>query len=290
MAYRASKVSGNLMSRRRFINSVSGLIGLVALLVLSGCNSTELLLDDDYNPRVTWGRHVVSEGETLYSVAMRYGWNYRNLAAANGIGPPYEIHPGDVIRLDREVEPGSGSRSVASRSSSGSSDQGAKSASPKTSESSSSSSRESSSRPSSENQARNKALQGGNTSDNDIVWRWPHSGPVIAKYSSESADMNKGIDIGGDAGDPIAAAANGSVVYAGSGLLGYGNLIIVNHSEHFLSAYAHNRAILVEEGEKVSQGETIAEMGSTGADRTMLHFEIRRKGDPVDPAQYLPPR
>ncbi|WP_133735189.1 peptidoglycan DD-metalloendopeptidase family protein [Halospina denitrificans] len=278
------------MSQRRFINSAPGLIGLVVLLVLSGCNSTELLLDDDYNPRVTWGRHVVSEGETLYSVAMRYGWNYRDLAAANGIQEPYEIHPGDVIHLNREVEQGTGARSSAGRSSPSSTDQGTESTSRKPSQNTSSSTPKSSSVASSGNRASNTELQAGNTSVNDIVWRWPHSGPVIAKYSSESADMNKGIDIGGDAGDPIEAAADGSVVYAGSGLLGYGNLIIVNHSEHFLSAYAHSRAILVEEGEKVSQGETIAEMGSTGADRTMLHFEIRRKGDPVDPAQYLPPR
>ena len=290
MAYRASKVSGNLMSRRRFINSVPALMGLIILLVLSGCNSTELLLDDDYNPKVTWGQHVVSEGETLYSVAMRYGWNYRNLAAANGIKPPYEIHPGDVIHLNREVEQGNVSRSSARRSSSNSSDQVTKSASREPPETSPSSTRQSSSTASSANRASNTALQASNASSNDIDWRWPHSGPIIAKYSSESADMNKGIDIGGDAGDPIEAAADGSVVYAGSGLLGYGNLIIVNHSDHFLSAYAHNRTILVAEGQKVSQGETIAEMGSTGADRTMLHFEIRRKGDPVDPAQYLPPR
>ncbi|MFO7788457.1 MAG: peptidoglycan DD-metalloendopeptidase family protein [Halospina sp.] len=102
--------------------------------------------------------------------------------------------------------------------------------------------------------------------------------------------MNKGVDIGGDAGDPVKAAADGSVVYAGSGLLGYGNLIIVNHSETFLSAYAHNRKILVEEGQDVGQGDTIAEMGESGADRIMLHFEVRRQGDPVDPMQYLPRR
>lgn len=290
MAYRASKVSGNLMSQRRFTNPVTGLIVLVTLLLMGGCNSTELLLDDDYNPRVTWGRHVVSKGETLYSVAMRYGWNYRNLAAANGIEPPYEIHPGDVIHLDRKVDRSSVARSSSPRTSTSSSNQSANSNSQQSSQSSPTTTREPSSTASSTNGPSNTELQGSNTSGNDIHWRWPHSGPIIAKYSSESADMNKGIDIGGDAGDPIEAAADGNVVYAGSGLLGYGNLIIVNHSEYYLSAYAHNREILVEEGQKVSQGETIAEMGSTGADRTMLHFEIRRKGDPVDPAQYLPPR
>ena len=278
------------MSHRRFVHAVTAFLLVAITLMLGGCNSTELLLDDDYNPRVTWGRHVVSKGETLYSVAMRYGWDYRNLAAANGIKPPYEIHPGDVIHLDRSVERQAGARSSSDSSSSGSSGGVANETSRQASRSSSPGASKAGSNTSTADRASNTALQASNTSGNDIDWRWPHSGPIIAKYSSASADMNKGIDIGGDAGDPIEVAADGSVVYAGNGLLGYGNLIIVNHSEHFLSAYAHNREILVEEGQKVSQGETIAEMGSTGADRTMLHFEIRKKGEPVDPAQYLPPR
>lgn len=278
------------MSRRRFTRCFPAIAGLIVLLALSGCNSTDLLLDSDYNPRVTWGRHVVSEGETLYSVAMRYGWNYRELAAANDIEPPYEIHPGDVIHLDQEAESVAGTGSSADQRPSSSSPKNGSKAPEKTADRSSAGTQQSSSATTSRSSTSNTELQGSNTSSDDIDWRWPHSGPIIANYSSESADMNKGIDIGGDAGDPIEAAADGNVVYAGSGLLGYGNLIIVNHSEHFLSAYAHSREILVEEGQKVSQGDTIAEMGSTGADRTMLHFEIRKKGDPVDPAQYLPPR
>lgn len=275
------------MSERRFHRHFPVSVALVLLLALGGCNSTDLLLDSAYNPKVDWGKHVVSEGETLYSVAMRYGWNYRELAAANDIDPPYELKPGDVIHLDKEA----GDIPDTDSSSPGSS---ASTSRDKTSRASTESSAErnqdSGSETASSSSSGNTELQGSNTSDNDIHWRWPHSGPIIAKYSSESADMNKGIDIGGDAGDPIEAAADGNVVYAGSGLLGYGNLIIVNHSEHFLSAYAHNREILVEEGQKVSQGETIAEMGSSGADQTMLHFEIRRNGDPVEPTQYLPSR
>ncbi|TVP59115.1 MAG: peptidase M23, partial [Halomonadaceae bacterium] len=102
--------------------------------------------------------------------------------------------------------------------------------------------------------------------------------------------MNKGVDIGGDEGDPVKAAAAGNVVYAGSGLLGYGKLIIVNHNSQYLSAYAHNRKILVNEGDRVSRGQQIAEMGDTGTNRVKLHFEIRKNGDPVDPQQYLPKR
>lgn len=102
--------------------------------------------------------------------------------------------------------------------------------------------------------------------------------------------MNKGIDIGGELGDPIFAAAAGEVVYAGSGLLGYGNLIIINHNALYLSAYAHNRRILVMEGQSIKAGQKIAEMGRSGVEKPMLHFEIRRDGKPVDPLQYLPRR
>lgn len=290
MAYRASITRGNTMRRRRFTGPLLSLTGAMLLLLLVGCNTSDLLMDEGYNPRVTWGRHVVTEGETLYSVAMRYGWNYRNLAAANGIDPPYQVHPGDVIRLDKEADSTSPPSSSSATASSPKPDRTSDNTSRQKSDEKESVASAPSSTESSGKDDRNSALQSSNDTDDDINWRWPHSGPIIAKYSSESADMNKGIDIGGDAGDPIEAAADGSVVYAGSGLLGYGNLIIVNHSEHFLSAYAHSQEILVEEGERVSQGDTIAEMGSTGADRTMLHFEIRKKGDPVDPAQYLPSR
>jgi lipoprotein NlpD len=118
-------------------------------------------------------------------------------------------------------------------------------------------------------------------------WAWPHSGALLTRFA-ESSGENKGIDIAGSSGDPILAAADGEVVYAGSGLLRYGNLIIIKHNERFLSAYAHNRALLVAEKDKVKKGQRIAELGSSGVDRNMLHFEIRLDGKPVDPLQYLP--
>jgi lipoprotein NlpD len=101
---------------------------------------------------------------------------------------------------------------------------------------------------------------------------------------------NKGVDIAGRAGDPVLAAADGRVVYAGSGLRGYGNLVILKHNNTYLTAYAHNQSLLVKEDQAVKQGQKIAEMGSTDADRVKLHFEIRRQGKPVDPARYLPAR
>lgn len=256
----------------------------VMLMLIGGCNSTDLLLDNDYNPRVNWGHHRVSKGETLYSVAMRYGWDYRKLAAANDIEPPYEIHPGDIIRFDVEVPDNDqrSSQSAPAATSTASTSSGAASGS--------SGRQTGDTGTSSQGSRGNNALQASTKASSEVDWAWPHSGPVIAKYSSDGSDVNKGVDIGGDAGDPVRVAADGNVVYAGSGLLGYGNLIIVNHSETFLSAYAHNRTILVEEGEAVGQGDTIAEMGDSGADRTVLHFEIRKRGDPVDPMQYLPRR
>lgn len=119
------------------------------------------------------------------------------------------------------------------------------------------------------------------------VWEWPHRGNIVGRFTDDSGE-NKGIDISGAAGDPVLVAADGEVVYAGSGLLRYGNLIIVKHSERFLSAYAHNRALVVAEKDTVKRGQKIAELGSSGIDRNLLHFEIRLDGKPVDPLQYLP--
>ena len=123
--------------------------------------------------------------------------------------------------------------------------------------------------------------------DDSLGWMWPTTGKVIAAFS-ESANL-KGIDIAGKPGQPIVASAAGKVVYVGSGLRGYGKLVIVKHNTTFLSAYAHNREILVKEGQQVAKGQKIAEMGDTDADQVKLHFEIRRLGKPVDPAKFLPP-
>ena len=123
--------------------------------------------------------------------------------------------------------------------------------------------------------------------DAKVEWAWPTSGKVIAGFS-ESANL-KGIDIGGKAGQPVLASAAGRVVYAGAGLRGYGKLVIVKHNNTYLSAYAHNREIMVKEGQQVSKGQKIGEMGDTDADQVKLHFEIRRLGKPIDPAKFLPP-
>jgi lipoprotein NlpD len=123
--------------------------------------------------------------------------------------------------------------------------------------------------------------------DDDLTWAWPASGPVVATFDDAKT---KGLAIGGKAGDPVYAAADGRVVYAGSGLRGYGNLVIVKHNANYLTAYAHNQTLLVKEDQIVKRGQKIAEMGSTDADRVQLHFEIRKQGKPIDPSHLLPPR
>ena len=122
--------------------------------------------------------------------------------------------------------------------------------------------------------------------EDKVDWGWPVQGKIIAGFSEAS---NKGLDIAGKLGDPVVAAAPGRVVYSGSGLRGYGKLVIIKHNKTYLSAYAHNSVILVKEGQSVVKGQKIAEVGSTDSDRPELHFEIRKLGKPVDPAKYLPP-
>jgi len=119
-----------------------------------------------------------------------------------------------------------------------------------------------------------------------ITWAWPASGQIIQPFSARS----KGIDIAGNPGDPVYAAADGMVTYSGNGVRGLGNLVIINHQNGFITAYAHNRTLLVQPGQEIKRGTKIAEIGQTDTTSPRLHFEIRRKGTPVDPLQYLPPR
>jgi lipoprotein NlpD len=122
--------------------------------------------------------------------------------------------------------------------------------------------------------------------EDKVEWGWPAQGKIVAGFSEAS---NKGLDIAGKLGDPVIASAPGRVVYSGSGLRGYGKLVIIKHNKTYLSAYAHNKDILVKEGQSVVKGQKIAEVGNTDSDTPKLHFEIRKLGKPVDPAKYLPP-
>jgi len=281
-------VSLTVIAQRMGITSFQRLVtGLVLSTLLVGCSSTpsgNVRVVDRNNatpqrPTVTTGQYVVRRGDTLFSIAFRYGWDYKALAARNNIPAPYTIHPGQTIRFDGR----SGSTPTAVVTQSGSTP----SSSSKTTVIRRPTGAEAATVPSVASKPTPVPMPPAGPAPTG--WGWPSSGVLIGKFSSNGS-LNKGIDIAGDLGQPVLAASDGTVVYAGSGLRGYGELVIIKHSDTYVSAYGHNRRLLVREGQQVKVGQTIAEMGSTGTDRVKLHFEIRRQGKPVDPLQFLPRR
>ena len=195
--------------------------------------------------------YTVVKGDTLHSIGWRHGVSAEELASWNNLRPPFTIYPGQQLRLN------SGGAKAAKTSSSAAKKQTAtaKKTTPR--------------------KVTAPAVKG---------WRWPVKGKLLNKFSGN----NNGIDIAAKKGTAVSAAAPGEVVYAGSGLRGYGNLIILKHNASYFSAYAHNQKLFVKEGQKVKGGQKIAEVGNTGADQFKLHFEIRKDGSPVDPLKYLP--
>jgi lipoprotein NlpD len=220
----------------------------------------------------------VRAGDTLYAISWRYGFDYRQLAKTNNIEPPYRIQVGQVLLLQN---PGQvTSRSGQGRNSTNNySNTRTKSTSKNRNQTTSSSVKASSD--SSDRESMPRAFSGR--------WQWPANGTVIKGYNT-GGTPHKGIDIGGKLGESVYAAAAGEVVYAGNGLVGYGNLLILRHDDEYLSAYGHNSKLLIREGDVVKAGQRIAEMGDSGADRVKLHFEIRFDGKPVNPTGLLPKR
>ncbi len=202
------------------------------------------------------GFYRVERGDTVSKIARANRTTVNNIKRWNGLTNPDAIEVGQVLR----IAPPAGSASAAESSAAGA-------ASAK-------------SEASAEALSQNKAGPG-------VTLVWPAQGSVIRGFDGKNS---KGIDIANAAGTPVVAAATGNVVYAGNGLRGYGNMLIVKHDDEYLTAYAHNRALLVKEGQTVQQGQQIAEMGDTDSNRTMLHFEVRYMGRSTDPARYLPPR
>ena len=280
---------------REYLLNASRVVSILSIVVLFfGCSSapTPHIIDNSSQKKSRQQIHVVVLGDTLYSIAWRYGLDYHALAAFNHIKPPYTIHSGQRLRLDirvgkvniperktvstskltnnkkavsedaladrnQEASKGTIQRSVVERS-------------------------EIKTKPVSPS-VNNAPLQG------TVKWQWPANGRLLARFQG-AAGFDKGIDIEGKLGESVIAAAAGQIVYAGSGLRGYGNLLIIKHNENFLSAYAHNNKLLVSEGNFVKAGQRIADMGLSGTDRVKLHFEIRNEGEPVDPQKYLPRR
>ncbi|MBL8328572.1 MAG: peptidoglycan DD-metalloendopeptidase family protein [Rubrivivax sp.] len=240
------------------------------------------------------GFYTVRPGDTLARIALDHGQNWRDVARWNAIDNPNVIEVGQVLRV---ITPGTEAAAVAQPVATGSRIE----------------SRPLETRPSAMDSAgaapapapapapaaaaapapgpTAASAAGGAVAregDEDVNWLWPAGGPVLANF--DEARNVKGLAIGGKLGDAVLAAADGRVVYAGSGLRGYGNLVIVKHNNTFLTAYAHNQTLLVREDQVVRRGQKIAEMGSSDSDRVQLHFEIRRMGKPVDPSRLLPAR
>jgi len=217
---------------------------LTILLLQSGCFSSSRW---DYTPGQS---HIVRSGETLTSIAFRYGKDTRDLARWNRLGDGSMIYPGQAIRL---TAPAGGTAASAAA------------------------------RPA----PAPKRTVPPPPSDPPPKWSWPTSGRIVAEFDGKPGS-GTGILIGGRTGQPVRAAASGRVVYSGGGLIGYGQLIILKHNDTYLSAYGHNASLLVKEGDNIKKGQRIATMGEGPGQKPRLHFEIRRNGKPVNPRQFMP--
>ncbi|MCB1724822.1 MAG: peptidoglycan DD-metalloendopeptidase family protein [Gammaproteobacteria bacterium] len=211
-------------------------------------------------PVVAIGEYRVQRGDTLYGIAWQQGIDYRQIARWNGLRPPYRIYVGQTLSLRAPREPH------------------IPPADPP---------------PTVRNPPRTSTVTAPrpavSTRPARLVWSWPAHGRITATFDANDR-LRSGIKIAGRAGDSVTASESGRVVYSGSGLIGYGRLIIIKHNENYLSAYGHNRKIMVAEGDQVAKGQKIAEMGFTNNGDPLLHFEIRRDGKPVDPIRLLPKR
>lgn len=264
MAKLITAASGKINQRAGFIAA------LICMLMLSACGSSTAPVINKSPYRKIPAVIVVAAGDSIYPIAWAYGLDFLDIAKWNNIKPPYDLKTGQRLVLkpnaktpDSKTTVATASRPVASKPL------------PVTA------------KPASEAPVVTKqptVIAAPSLTAPD-AWRWPAKGNLVSRYSK--ANGINGIRIGGKAGSPVRSTAAGNVVYVGGGLRGYGHLVIVKHSEQYLSAYAHNRKILVQEGQQVKAGQQIAEMGNSGTDRTMLHFEIRVNGKPEDPLKFL---
>lgn len=257
---------------------------VVILLVLSACQSGYQSTKSNAQPKsspvsvkavpprtpIEGDTHVVQTGDTLYGIAFRAGLNFRDIAAWNGIEDPYTIRRGQRLRLTPPADNISDSPKIVAP---------LPNAKPVLSSPTSTDSVVKPAKPS--------ELKPVELVVSNVAWQWPAKGPLLGRFVAGDK-ANQGINIAGKNGQDVRAAADGVVVYSGAGLIGYGELLIIKHNNEWISAYAHNQKRLVAEGTRVKAGQLIAEMGQTGTIRSMLHFEIRRNGKPVDPLLYLP--
>jgi lipoprotein NlpD len=247
------------------------------------------------------GYYRVKPGDTLYRIALENGQNYRDIATWNNLTNPNQIEVDQLLRVAppganvAALTPGVATSPVIgggvqsaplggapgnSAPPPGAAPSGLASAPPVYGAGPNAA-------PPASIPPQAGASDSGAAASSNVSFAWPVRGPILGTFDDST---NKGVNIGGAPGDPVKAAADGRVVYAGNGLRGYGNLIIIKHDATYLTAYAHNRALMVKEGDAVTKGQKIAEMGNSDSDRVMLHFEVRRQGKPVDPLKYLPPQ
>jgi lipoprotein NlpD len=237
------------------------------------------------------GYYAVRPGDTMIRIGLETGQNWRDITRWNGLDNPNIIEVGQVLRV---IPPGtasvtdSGARPVVAPApvvATNLPPAGTRPASAPLGTTGTAATPASAPAPAPVAAA--PLPPASSAGDDDVAWIWPTSGSLIAGFDEAK---NKGLDLAGKLGDPVLAAGDGRVVYAGAGLRGYGNLVILKHNNTYLTAYAHNQTLLVKEDQTVRKGQKIAEMGQSDADRVKLHFEIRRQGKPVDPARYLPAR
>jgi lipoprotein NlpD len=278
-----------------FQSRMTVMVLLLCLALLAGCSGWKPTEDKPvYNSSYKLtadGHYSVRRGDTLHAIAFNFGMDWRDIASWNNIRSPYTIYPDQELRLTgpkarHSTKPATRPATSSVATTTENSAAKGKSSSNKTvvtaapAKGATSITYEPSPKP--------VAGTAAGTIDPGS-WLWPAEGRVISNFRPNDP-ARKGIDIGGKEGQAVIASASGEVVYSGSGLIGYGELIIIKHSERLLSAYAHNRKRLVAEGQKVAGGERIAEMGKTDRNQAMLHFEIRLNGNPQDPLKYLPGR
>lgn len=231
------------------------------------------------------GTYTVKKGDTLIRIAFDQGLAWKDLAKWNGLEDnPNLIEVGQVLRV---VAPGAGEGPLSKPVTSARVETKPLDGKPAPSAAGAPTTVQPSNIPASSPPPSVMPVASAPQGDGEMQWSWPAAGSLVANFDEQ---RSKGLAIGGKAGDPVLAAADGRVMYAGSGLRGYGNMVIIKHNDTYLSAYAHNQTLLVKEDQVVRKGQRIAEMGSTDADQVKLHFEIRRKGKPIDPAKLLPPR
>jgi len=277
------------------------LLALLSACVLAGCaNKNRPAPVEDRSPNAAKapakmiagvdnvgkpGYYSVKSGDTLIRIGMDNGQSWRDIARWNNIENPNLIETGQVLRVTPPEETGVVVRPVSSTNVVTSPTPSSAASAPATATNPAAVRPPASAASPSNSSTPANNLANADSAEETVSFQWPTRGNVLAGFDEVK---NKGIDIAGKAGDPVLAAADGKVVYAGSGLRGYGNLVILKHNNTYLTAYAHNQSLLVKEDQAIKRGQKIAEMGNSDADQVKLHFEIRRQGKPVDPAKYLP--